>query len=251
MDLFWIFLIFVVGIIIFFAWAQFSLLADKKKSMEKKLSLIPDFSPTQKFMGEDGNGGVAIDEERKKLVLIKYEKRESTFREVSYRELLSSELFVDGATVTKTERLSQIGGALTGGLFFGGVGAVIGGLSGAKRSSSEEVKRIDLRLTIYDTKNPLHDVNFMSTEVKKNGVISGFIYNDAMNKARHWHGMIDVLIKTADKEDSLQENFSSTKNIDKSHQSSVADELLKLNELKEKGVISEDEFILQKNKILS
>jgi len=98
--------------------------------------------------------------------------------------------------VTKTVRSSQIGGALVGGIALGGVGLMIGGLSG-KAESTEKVKRIDLRIIVNDTKNPLHDVNFLYIPTNKE---SGY-YQMSLQKARQWHGIIEVLIRQADTED--------------------------------------------------
>ena len=42
-----------------------------------------------------------------------------------------------------------------------------------------------------------------------------------------------------------------TSEINSSSTGNISDELLKLNELKEKGVLTEDEFVKQKNRILN
>jgi hypothetical protein len=167
-------------------------------------------------------------------------------RVITYRDILSSELFVDGETVTKTARGSQVGGALIGGLALGGVGALIGGLSGKKRSS-EKIKRIDLRITINDTKNPLHDINFMDIEVNQDS----YLYKSAMEEARHWHGLVTVLIKTAESEVAGHESIGMSSVPEGSVRISLADELMKLSDLRDKGVLSDDEFTIQKQKLLS
>lgn len=61
-------LIIVVGVDI--GIAQAIAVSNKKKFMEEKLESLPDFSPTQKIMGNNGDTGLAVDEERKKVVLI-------------------------------------------------------------------------------------------------------------------------------------------------------------------------------------
>lgn len=212
----------------------------KKKSMEAYLSDIPDFSATQKVIGDDGTTGLAIDEQRKKVCLIDHRQQNVSCRVVTYKDLLSSEIFEDGATVTKTVRSSQIGGALVGGLALGGVGAIIGGLSG-KTKTSGKVKRIDLRITVNDTQSPLHDVNFLNVETKQDG----FIYQGAMKAARHWHGLVEVLIRRADTDD--QENLAT---ISQPQLSSVADELKKLADLRDSGILSVEEFQQQKTRLL-
>lgn len=240
----WVLLVIVimVGIVI----AQAVAVSDKKKAMEEKLESLPDFSPTQKIMGNNGDTGLAIDEERKKVVLIKNGPTGVDLKPITYRDLLTSEIFVDGETVTKTARGSQLGGALIGGLALGGVGAIIGGLSGNTRSS-EKVKRVDIRLTVNDTKSPLHDINFMDVEGNKDGII----YESAMDQARHWHGLISVLIKMVDSEDVRKEGVESLLQANGGSTSSLADELSKLGDLRDKGVLSDEEFSLQKKRLLS
>ena len=245
MDFFgWVLLI--VAVVVGAAIVQVIAVSNKKKAMEEKLKSLPDFSPTQKIMSNNGDTGLAIDENRKTIVLINNNLSGVNLKLITYRDALSSEIFVDGETITKTARGSQLGGALIGGLALGGVGAIIGGLSG-KTKSSEKVKRVDLRIIINDTKQPLHDINFMDIEGKKDGII----YKAAMEQARHWHGLIDVLIKTADNEDKRQERSEVSSSAENSSQASLADELAKLSDLRDKGVLSDEEFATQKQKLLS
>src|SRR5690625_2667949 len=240
----WVLLIVVVGVRI--GIAQAIAVSNKKKAMEEELESLPDFSPTQKIMGNNGDTGLAIDEERKKVVLIKNGPTGVALKPITYRDVLSSEIFVDGEIVTKTARGSQLGGVLIGGLALGGVGAIIGGLSGKARSS-EEVRRVDLRITVNDTKSPLHDINLMDIEGKKEGII----YKSAMDQARHWHGLIAVLIKMADNEDARKEGAESPSQENGGITSSLADELSKLSDLRDKGVLSDEEFSIQKQRLLS
>ncbi len=158
------------------------------------ITSLPDFEISQQFMSVDGKSGIAIDDRRKKVCLIENTSGKIIdSRVVDYKELLSSEIYEDGQTVMRTSRSSQIGGALVGGLLLGGVGAVVGGLSG-KSVAADKVKRIELIITVYDTVKPLHILTFLDIENNK----GGFVHKEAMNKTRHWHAMVDVLIKQAD-----------------------------------------------------
>ena len=238
---FWTWIIVIVVGAVLLGLIQAINTSNKKKAMDDHLSRIKDFSATQKIMGSDGTTGLAIDEQRKKICLIAHKQQNVTTRVFEYKDLLSSEVFEDGATVTKTVRSSQIGGALIGGVALGGVGAIIGGLSG-KTQTSGKVKKVDLRLTINDTNNPLHDINFLGLETKKDG----FIYKQAIQQARHCHGLIEVLIKHAD----LEEKAENTNHTMKLPSASVADELKKLAELRDAGVLSTEEFQQQKSRLL-
>ena len=234
-------LIIVVMTAVLFAAVQIVVTNNKKKAMEKGLGEQSDFSATQKIIGCDGNSGIAIDETRKKICLVSNQLNKVSIRVVSYRDLLSSEIFEDGSTTTKTARTSQLGGALVGGILLGGVGAVIGGLSG-KTKTTGKVKRVDLRLTVNDTQNPIHDVAFQNVEGNKGGLI----HEAAMKQARHWHSLAEVLIKRADMEDKAQ-----TSQIAQTEPTAfVADELKKLAELQATGILSTEEFQQQKMALL-
>lgn len=90
---------------------------------------------------------------------------------LSFSQLRSSEIEVDGAIVTKsdattrTRRGSQVAGAAVGGLAFGPVGLLVGGLSGGSRTKSTStdtayVNCIALVLTVRDRTNPIYRVVF-------------------------------------------------------------------------------------------
>ena len=87
----------------------------------------------------------------------------------------------------------------------------------------------------------------MDVEGKKNGII----YNAAIEQARHWHGLLAVLIKRADSEDIAKEGELVEEKTDLLPKSSVADELVKLSELQKQGLLTDEEFRAQKAKLLA
>ena len=217
--------------------------AKRQTVMEKQLGELPDFTVTQMVVKGDGNG-LAIDENSLKLCLIDSRYEIPEFRVISYKDIISCELFQDGSTVTKTIRSSQIGGALIGGLALGGIGAVIGGLSG-KTKTTEKVRQIDLRIIVNDMNAPLHDVRFLSVETNKEGLVGGNYYEKSLHEARHWHGLVEILIRRADTED--KQLSSSTAQM---AQPSFSDEIKKLAALRDSGVLTDEEFKIQKRKML-
>lgn len=168
--------------------------SDKKKKLLNEFENIQNFTPSQKFISKDLVTAIAIDESTQKICFLSYSQNNINKKIINYNDILSSELFIDNDTITKTSRMSQAGGTLVGAALLGGVGAVIGGLSGTK-TSSDMVKRIDLRLVINDMANPTYDINFLNIQTKKNSLI----YNDSLNKARHWSGIIDIVIRNSEK----------------------------------------------------
>ena len=209
----------------------------RRRRMKAYLSSQPDFAPSQSFIDCTGISGLAIDEQRKRILLLNLRKPHS-HRLIDYRDLLSSELFEDGTTISSAVRSSQIGGAVVGGLILGIPGALIGGLSG-KREISTQVHHIDLRLMVNDVKTPLHEVRFLKHSRKKGSLL----YQMAMDNARRWQALMEVLIQQADRDAQVTGQSVATA-------TSIADEIRKLAELQNAGLLSPEEFQRQKAKML-
>jgi len=120
----------------------------------------------------------------------------STF---DYKDILETEVIIDGETVTKTSRSSQVGGAILGGILAGGVGAIIGGLSG-KSSSKEKVKTIQFKIIVNDIKEPLQIITFFNESKSIDRNNEKFI--KANKEIMHWHSLFKIIIDIADKEES-------------------------------------------------
>lgn len=240
------------------------------------LSKIVEFNATQKYLDLASEAGIAVDEASNKFCF--FEKKNDRLQPYvySYNQLVECELVEDGGTVTKTSRASQLGGALVGGLIAGGVGTIVGGLSG-KRKSSQKVRRVDLKIIVNDTRKPVHIVNFFDYETDKGSIQ----YQNVMAKANHWYGLISVYIKRSEQESKATEKVSSFRcskcgeqldrdwqhcikcgasvnisrdsieTISKNPSYSVADELAKLVELRKNGTLTHEEFIALKQKLLS
>lgn len=248
MDFFLFFFIFILFIIAFHR--------NRKKSInifEKFLNDLEDFTATKKLIDSFGFELLAIDENRKKICFVfirnttklhaqpKLDKNKSKNMEVfikvySYKDIISSEILQDEVTVTKTDRINQIGGVLLGGLVLGKTGAVIGGLSG-KKISTQSINKIDLLITVNDSENPIHKIN-IANSCGGMKPVSDLDYE----KALYWHNLISVLIKQAEQEDNISNNKNTSQNI--------IDDLNNLMELKNKGILTDEEFQKLKEHII-
>jgi hypothetical protein len=199
--------------------------------LAREMRVSHRFRPTQKLIGTDQRTGMAIDEQSKRVCLISEPYGRATLKMLPYRDVLESEVVENGVSVTKTSRGSQVGGALLGGLVLGGVGAVIGGLS-ARKTTTNKVTSVDLRVVVNDTREPVHMLRFPNR-----------------TQADHWHALVSVIIRQADQEDRANANTSGVQNAQAPV--SVADELTKLSALMEKGLITQGEFQAQKARLLS
>ena len=234
------------GVIVALIWSQ----AQKREALEDHMAdhmaAVSGFVPTHKFMATDGISGIAIDVPNQQVCLLKYRDSHFSHRVLPFSAIISVEIFEDGHSVTKTSRASQAGGALVGGIALGGVGAIIGGLSG-KTTTTDKITRIDLRLIVDDMVSPLHDVNIFSMEIQKGSAV----HQSIMQSARHWHGLLEVGIRQADKAAAQVHPLAHAQNLTPLQAGSVSDELIKLAELQAQGVLSDDEFKAQKKKLLS
>lgn len=193
------------------------------------------YRATKKCLDADKVKAVALIDGDQSICLVDGE----TVRAFPSRDILSVEVIEDGVTVTSTSRSNQIGGAVVGGLLAGGVGAVVGGLS-AKTQTTSKIREVNLVVTVNDTTSPVFKMQLLRWP---DGVDKGSpLYNQVIAIGQEWHGVIQVLIKRAE---------SQANHAQPSNSGFVADELKKLAELLQTGVISEEEFQSQKAKLLS
>ncbi|ANY68776.1 hypothetical protein BBD42_21620 [Paenibacillus sp. BIHB 4019] len=189
----------VLALLVFIIMAGSGLVIDTKakdrvkKQKDKALDEIitaNGITNMQKYVAEYDDFAVVVDELKERLYFIDYE-----IREFSLSDVLEVEMIEDEVQITKTSRGSQLGGAVIGGLIAGGVGAVIGGVSGTKTTSSDSVKRIYMKLIVDDTKRPYVTVNFLNEkkEISKKDKKA----EKAIEDANHWYGLISVLINRA------------------------------------------------------
>ena len=206
----------------------------KKKSKEA-FENIKHFNTTDKYLSETSGVSIGYDEKRKKICFLIEHKAKL----YDYKDIIQSELDIDGETVLKQSITGTLGRSVIGGVLAGGVGAIIGGTTGSK-IGKEKIKKIDLKITVNNTKNPIHRINFMNFKTKK----GGSIYNVNYEVAEKWHGIITALIKQAEIEQNNVIQYSASSN-------SVADELLKLKNLLDSKVISQVEFNTEKKRLFN
>lgn len=241
---------------------------EKKQKLIDSIERLPDFTATETITSFNMSSCLAIDKTRNKFAFAKSTPTSTHAKSYEYKDIYSSEVYIDGQTITKTQRASQIGGVIIGGALLGTAGVLIGGLSGKTQSSQDAVKKIDIRFVVNDTASPYCEINLSDMVVKTNSPL----YKNLIKQAHHWHSLLEVAIKRADREANLEQKLEPSKiaaedsdptTITEEYlkpskhetkvfpSTSVADELLKFSELRDKGVITDDEFELQKQKLLS
>lgn len=192
-----------------------------------------------------GNYLFIMDDFFKVLVLIGPTGREilnySDIIEVSYEEN-GTQLFTKSAGRT-------VGGAIVGGVLMGGAGAIVGGLSGASKQN-KEVKNMDIKILLRNTNRTSCVLHFKDDDrvLKTKGDLDRKKYESYLNNANQAKDLLSVIIDNAKQviapiaqPEAQQPSISA---------SSVADELAKLAKLKADGILTDEEFQVQKAKLL-
>ncbi len=127
--------------------------------------------------------GLVLDDENNKIAFI--ENGQVSIR--YFNSVLKCDVSIDGETITQTNRGSQLMGAAVGGVLLGGIGALIGGLSG-KQHSKSEVKEITLKIIVDDLKIPMHSIILFSEKSSRKPEKAELQIVD------EWHSLLQIVI---------------------------------------------------------
>lgn len=176
--------------------------------------------------------GYFIADEKNKLWIIPGKKGVIP-KVYKFTDIVNYELLEDGETITKG---GGLGRAIAGGILFGGVGAVVGGVTGG-RKSKELINSLRIKITIKNNRTPELYINLITMKTKSTSMLYKLSYEGAQS-------VLSILDLIAD-ENKTGNDTPSGSNI------SVADELIKLKKLVDQGVITEEDFNLQKDKLIN
>lgn len=224
-------------------------------------------SATKEIRGQNENFYIGINEEKRiiKLGVNKskmfrtrdnYKNYSIKYRVFDYKDIISVEIIEDSVTVSKTNRTSQLVGAGIGGAIAGGAGAIVGGLSG-KTTGSTEITNITLRVITTDEQNTVFDLPFLEKKspIKK----SSNEYSKAIQDVHKWNSIIKHIINHQEKEQTEKINndkskekqtIENTEVIQDKKNNSIVDEIEKIANMKDQGVLSDIEFNKLKSKLI-
>lgn len=241
METFWIVVVAVIAIVVVTAVTQAVSAKENEKELGDKLQLLgQDLAVDTRFIHLNEsykleNISIAISKNKKSLFITGLGQFEDSVLDLC--KLTEVELQADETSITKAVRGSQIIGVAVGGALLGGVGAVIGGLSG-KQISMSDVKSLKIRLKFDDFETPSHSVLIWSKGIGATQPPVPLEQNRRI--AQDLIEKLDVLINDGAKK--LVEP--------KDLKTSSANEIEKLHQLLEKGVIDKQEFTALKAKII-
>jgi uncharacterized membrane protein YsdA (DUF1294 family) len=156
-----------------------------------------------------------------------------------FQRVTAVEIVENGVTMTNTNRGSQFIGAAVGELLLGGVGAIVGGSSGSTRTTNN-VKSLHLKITVDDQTNPIWLICFFRSSTT-NGTPPG---NSVLETGRASLERMHAHIRNA-----IFQSQAPKASVVLSRSS--ADEIRKLWELRQEGILTEDEYQHQKRRLVT
>ena len=204
--------------------------------LQEALGAMENFTPTQELNSENPVYYFAVDNRRQEMFCFS-DSKAVRFR---YKDIVSAEIVVDG-DVTETHKSASLGGALAGGLLAGGLGAVVGGSSMGKSQSVKKIKTINVHILLRNAEVNTYDFQLFNAgyEIKTDS----FEYKKSYKNARV---IFDALKLAMDK---VKLEVPQPQVV--IQQKSTIEELKELAELKQQGLITEEEFATMKAKIIN
>lgn len=191
--------------------------------LEEKQELFQSFNATNKVPGY-----LQIDEDKK---LFKFGKSTECF---NFNELVNFELNIDGESITS----GGLGRAVAGGMLFGGIGAVVGSVTGGKKSKST-VNNMYIRVSINNRWIKQERIDLLKAETKKNS----FVYKATKYNADQIVSLLETIVNQ-------NEIVNASEAIQNQQIPSAADEILKFKQLMDAGIITSEEFEAKKKQLL-
>lgn len=217
---------------------------ERREVMSNALATVPDFKPSTKIVGVKSLYTLAFDNDQQKMLYLVGQ----TPKVYNYEDIISVQLLEDNQTISQKSTGRTIGGALVGGVLAGGAGAIVGGLSGSSKNLNLH-SSVKVKILLRNSSSPsitidCFNASTMTVEGKpvKDGSMEYYIYKQGHDQANRIVDIISVIIDAVDR--------ASNANAPVASSGSTADELAKLAILKEKGILTEEEFAEQKKKIL-
>jgi len=240
MDLTLIFVVLLVCLALGAVVLTLSMSPSTKNKEESRIQGT-SFIPSQMFMGNDGLGGIAVNDQTLKICLLHTPADPPRVLPIS--SLVGSFLIKNGEILQEKLRTGPKSIISFQNVMHSNAERLI--KSWQTSPSQHDNQRIDLLVWIHDEENPFHVVNFLNMETKKGGIL----YEKSLGTATHWHKVMDGLILQADQLACLQTEPDQEGTA--SPLGSVADELKKLGDLVEKQIITPQEFSIRKEQLLA
>ena len=208
----------------------------------------------------------AVDDLNKQVLYVHADNLIEMFsKKIAYIDILGIDISENGNSIFQKSTKSAVGRALVGGALLGGVGAIIGGVTG-KTKEKKIIDSYKITIQVNDTTNPTLEIELMEipTELDDFGTS---LLQEARTFANQVKSALLAIIKANDIELNLAQaqaaallNAKAQQQMLESRENqilvqgttySVADELKKLADLHKAGILTDEEFEEQKKKLLN
>lgn len=175
---------------------------------------------------------IRIDTINKKIAICHIQQRKVAI--LSFNQIIECKVIEDSNVIME----GGIGRAVVGGILFGGAGAIVGSTT---RKSKSVVSNFSIQIITNDVKEPLYQLDLLGrTDLSTEDGMR--IYKEATAFANDVYATVQSII--SENKTAVEHNINQVS-------SSSVDELEKLANLKDKGIITEKEFEESKRRILS
>ncbi|MCA8835205.1 MAG: hypothetical protein K8953_08985, partial [Proteobacteria bacterium] len=222
------------GIVLFILFCRNSM---KRKTLEAELR--KEFPDTKLHVSKDDHSFIVVNFATQQIIL---GMGDTSRTDLPFSSIIQVETLKDGLQTSSTNRGSQVLGAAVGGVALGGVGAIIGGLSGSKTSVSG-TKRLSIRITVDDKEKPIHEVLFYLDSTNKGGQLSDIIAQQTAKTMAEFVALLNTAIRESD--ESKQKSIPQEKQPE-----TMTEQISELWKLKEAGALTKKEFDVQKARLI-
>lgn len=197
-----IFILFYLGFIAVLIYTNIQYSKKYSSIMEMSLNKAISkhkFNSDYYYLSDDYLTGIALNSTDNKIAIFKrYNVNDNLSPTLlDFKDIIECSIVEDGETVTCTSKGSAIGHAVAGGVLFGGIGAVVGGLSGEKVASTK-IYKATLSIVVDNLHDPIQEIHFLNSNmlVDRSSTLYQKVYSD-LNK---WHKTLSIIIKRNENE---------------------------------------------------
>ncbi len=180
---------------------------------------------------------IYLDENKKEMLILSSDNIK-TPRIIKFSDILSVELIMDSNIISSKKTTNIIGRSVVGMAVGGNVGAIIGGVT-SDTQNKNICKFLQLVITIRDLDNPVINIDLCNSKDGIKDIKQSEVYKKAQLLIKTFSIIIDYEAQLTNKED-----------IDKSISTDISKKITDLIKLKEQDVITEEEFLHLKQKVL-
>ena len=225
--------------------------AEQKQSNQETIRnffLANEFSTQIQYQDHGDECTLCVDKSSQEIILLKINRifnYAPSFTHIRFSDIIKCEIDEDGAIIES----GGVGRAIVGGVVAGGVGAVVGAVT---RKSKSVCSSLNVHIFTSNVDNPQITIPLISNETNR----SDNKYKENHAKAENIYDVVLAAMKNVSPTASVQEKPAppqiSPQRISNSKKSATIKERLEqLNTLRADGIITDEEYHKQREKILS